>query len=242
LRVGYQNGALPTLAWIAGLDLPADPAVSFEEDIMATAWRMKGDYLKNCNCIATCPCDTVGVPYPNKGCEGVAAMRITEGSFGDVRLDGLVWVATYHWPGALHEGNGTLQPLIDERATMEQGDALLQILSGQHGGTFFEILASIVTTFLDPQFVPITFEFDQGSRRAHVLVRGIVETESAPLVVPATGEEQRVVVQLPNGFEYREMEVARTVTLIGTGAIKFNHTGTHSSLAQVEHTPTGLAA
>lgn len=28
------------------------------------SWRMKGQYIKNCNCIATCPCDTVGVPYP----------------------------------------------------------------------------------------------------------------------------------------------------------------------------------
>ncbi|WP_429319218.1 DUF1326 domain-containing protein [Paraburkholderia sp. GAS448] len=47
----------------------------------------------------------------------------------------------------------TIQPLIDERATPEQRDALLQIPGGQHGGTFFEILASIVTTFLGPQFV-----------------------------------------------------------------------------------------
>jgi len=171
----------------------------------------------------------------------MVGMRITEGNFGDVRLDGLAWAATFHWPGALHEGNGTMQPLIDERATPEQRNALLQILSGQHGGTFFEILASIVTTFLDPQFVPITFEFDKAGRRARVLVPGILETESAPLIVPATNEEQRVIVQLPNGFEYKEMEVARAVTLRGTGAIKFNHAGTHSSLAQVEHTPTGLA-
>jgi hypothetical protein len=95
----------------------------------------------------------------------MAGMRITEGYFGNVRLEGLIWVATYHWPGALHEGNGTMQPLIDERATPEQRDALLQILGGQQGGTFFEILASIVTTFLEPQFVPITFEFDRQVAR-----------------------------------------------------------------------------
>ena len=209
---------------------------------MATAWNMKGHYLKNCNCIATCPCDTVGVPYPHKGCEGMAGMHITEGYFGDVRLDGLTWVATYHWPGALHEGNGTMQPLIDERATPAQRDALLQILSGQHGGTFFEILASIVTTFHEPQFLPITFEFDLAARKARVLVPGILETVSGPLIVPATGNEQRVRLQMPNGFEYKEMEVAQSVVLKGTGAIKFDHKGTHSSLANVDHTPTGLAA
>jgi hypothetical protein len=30
-------------------------------DLMAQVeWKMKGEYMKNCNCIATCPCDTVG--------------------------------------------------------------------------------------------------------------------------------------------------------------------------------------
>ena len=37
-----------------------------------TKWRMRGQYLKSCSCIATCPCDTTGFPYPGKGCEGMA--------------------------------------------------------------------------------------------------------------------------------------------------------------------------
>ena len=205
-----------------------------------TEWRMKGQYVKNCNCIATCPCDTVGRPYPDPGCEGMAGMHIVEGHFGSVRLDGLNWVAAYHWPGALHEGNGTLQAFVDERATAEQRDALLRILSGQNGGTFFEILASIITTMHEPQFVPIHFEFDKKARRARVSIPGFLETASEPLKVPATGNEQRVRVCMPDGFEYKEMEVAQTAVLRGTGRIKFNHHGTHSSLADVEHTPEGV--
>lgn len=207
-----------------------------------TEWRMKGQYLKNCNCIATCPCDTVGRPYPNPGCEGVVAMNITEGNFGDIRLDGLKWASTVHWPGALHEGNGSLQFFIDENATPEQRDALLRILSGQAGGTLFEIIASIVTTLYEPQFVPIHFEFDKQKRRARLSIPGFVETESGPLKVPATGDEQRVIVRLPNGFEYKEMEVAACTTLKTTGPIKLEHQNTHSSLAEVEHTHAGLAA
>lgn len=203
-------------------------------------WRMKGRYLKNCNCIATCPCDTVGVPYPHRGCEGMAGMHILEGHFGDVRLDGLTWAVTYYWPGPLHEGNGSVQPFIDQRATEEQRNALLQILSGQAGNPWFEILASIVTTVHEPQFVPITFEFDRGKRTARVSVPGALETVSAPLTVPATGDEQRVIVKMPRGMEYREMEVAQAVVLKGTGAITFDHRGTHSSLAEVEHTQAGL--
>jgi hypothetical protein len=208
------------------------------------AWRMKGEYLKNCNCIASCPCDTMGVPYPNKGCEGLAGMRVTEGNFGSVLLDGLIWLAAFHWPGALHEGNGTMQPYISEEATPEQRQALGTILTGQAGGTFFEILAQIVTTLREPRFVHIDWEFDKDRRRARVGVAGEVETETAPLTVPATGDEQRVQVKMPDGFEYREMEVALAKTIESSlpGPLSFKLAGTHSSLALVEHAPEGLIA
>ena len=207
-----------------------------------TKWRMKGQYVKNCNCIASCPCDTAGRPYPDSGCEGMLGMHIVTGNFGDVKLDGLNWVATYYWPGALHEGNGIMQPFVDQRATPEQRNALLQILSGQSGGTFFEILKLIVVKIHEPQFLPIQFEFDKKKRMARVIVPGFLETVSEPLKVPVTGDEQKVVVQMPIGFEYKEMEVASCAVLKGTGPIKFDHKGTHSSLADVDHTQDGLVA
>ncbi len=210
---------------------------------MATIkWRMKGPYIKNCNCIATCPCDTVGLPYPHKGCEGTAGMHILKGNFGKIKLDGLTWAVAVHWPGAVHEGNGSAQPYIDKKATQAQRDVILQILSGKAGNPWFEILASTITTVHEPQFVPISFKFDKKKRKAHLLVPGFLETVSAPLTIPATGAEQRVIVKLPNGMEYKEMEVARTVVLKGTGAIKFDHQNTHSTLAVVEHTHRGLKA
>src|SRR5690348_13727001 len=129
-------------------------------------WKLRGHYLKNCNCNATCSCDTTGYPSPQKGCEGMAGMEIVEGYFGDVRLDGLKFVALYDWPGALHEGNGVLQPLVDERSTPEQRNALLTILSGQAGNAWFEFLASTVVKIHEPQFVPIHFEFDKKMRTA----------------------------------------------------------------------------
>lgn len=206
------------------------------------SWKMKGQYIKNCSCLATCPCDTIGVPAPNEFCEGMAGMHIVEGHFGDVRLDGLNWAVTYHWPGALHEGNGTLEAFVDEGANEGQRNALLQILTGQAGGTFFEILAQIVTKIEGPHFVNIQFQFDKERRRARVSVPGFFETTSGPLTIPPTGEEQRVIVQMPGGFEYKEMEVAQTGSLKATGAVKFDWQRTHSSLAEVEHTEKGLVA
>jgi len=201
---------------------------------------MKGQYIKNCNCITGCPCDTMGSPHPEKGCEGMAGMHISEGAFGQVALDGLTWVVVYSWPGALHEGNGSMQPYIDENASDEQRSALLTILSGHAGNAWFEVLFSIIRTVHEPQFVPITWEFDKVRRRARVSIPGLLETQSVPLRAPMTGEEQEVIVQIPKGMEYKEFCVAQSVLLKGTGALKFDYKNRHSSMAEVEHTHQGL--
>lgn len=206
-------------------------------------WRMKGTHLKNCNCAFGCPCD-FNAPPTYGPCEGMAGMHIEEGHFGDVPLDGLCWAATYHWPGPLHEGNGTLQPVIDERADERQREALLTILSGgeQDEGTFFQILSMIVSRLLEPQFAAFEFECDAEARRARMVAPGIFETVTEPIANPVTGAPHRALVQLPEGFEYRLAEIGSAATLRGTGEIRFDHRDCHSSLARVEFVPTGLAA
>ena len=54
--------------------------------------------------------------------------------------------------------------------------------------------------------------------QARVVIPGVLETVSAPLTVPATGEEQRAILRMPDGMEYKEMEVAQSVVLKGTVA------------------------
>jgi hypothetical protein len=206
---------------------------------------MKGQYIKNCSCLATCPCDTIGVPAPNKFCEGLVAMNIQEGNFDGVDLSGLKWAGVVHFPGALHEGNGTLEAFIDERANEAQRNALIQILTGQAGNAWFEIIAEFVTTVHGPHFAKIDFEFEKGKRHARVGVPGAFETVSEPLASldpRAAGGHNRVIVRMPEGVEYKEMDVARTAPLKSTGEIKFDWKGTHSSLADVEHTEKGLVA
>jgi hypothetical protein len=205
-------------------------------------WRLKGEWVKNCNCAFGCPCDFNARPTQGH-CEGLVAMNIKEGHFGDVRLDGLKFVVTVSWPGALHEGNGTIQPIIDERADQQQREALLAIMSGQHSaeGTLFNIMSLIVTEILEPQFAPIDFTFDMEARRARVSVPGILETEVEPIRNPVTGAEHRIQVMMPDGFEHRGAEVA-SARIASTGGIKFETPQGHSSLATVEQTPTGVAA
>ena len=207
-----------------------------------TDWRLEGEWLKNCNCAYGCPCDFNARPTHGE-CKGLFAMHITKGRFGAVALDGLKFAITVDFPGPLHEGNGQIQPIVDERATAAQREALFAIMSGKHSkeGTLFHIVSMIVTKMHDPVFAPIRFEFDEKARRAKVIIPGVLETEVEPIRNPVTGAEHRIQVVMPEGFEHRGAEVA-SADIRSTGAIRYEVRKGHGSLATVVQTPSGVVA
>lgn len=204
------------------------------------SWRLEGEWIKNCNCAFGCPCDFNARPTHGE-CQALIGMHITKGHFEKTRLDDLHFFAVVHFPGALHEGNGQAQPIIDERASPEQRDALFKILSGQHSaeGTLFHIFNLIVAKMHDPIFAPVSFEFDQEARTARAIVPGVVETDVEPIRNPVTGLAHRVRVVLPEGFEHSEGEVASS-NIRSSAAIPFQTQGSHSTLARVVQTPQGV--
>lgn len=208
----------------------------------ASNWRLEGEWMKNCNCAFGCPCDFNAMPT-HGSCKGMVGMKITKGNFEGIKLDGLMFAATVDFPGALHEGNGKMQPIVDERATAEQRQALFNIMSGKHSaeGTLFHILSQIVTTIHDPIFAPFEFSFDKNGRIARLVAKGVLETDVEPIKNPVTGSPHRIRVVMPEGFEHREAEAA-SANIRSTGAIKFETKGSHSSLATVVQTPQGVAA
>jgi hypothetical protein len=173
-------------------------------------WSIKGPELNTCNCDFSCPCQFNALPT-HGDCRAAMAMRIDEGHFGDVPLDGLHWVSLVAWPGAIHEGNGTCLAVIDERADERQRKALRTILSGREtapGATIFNVFATTFTTVLPPQYRPIEFSIDIPARVGRFAVPGLMEASAAPILNPVTKEPHRVRVVLPDGFEYREAEFA----------------------------------
>ena len=52
-------------------------------------WSLKGDWFDVCTCNVVCPCTFAQRPTDNH-CEGVLAYRITEGTFGDTDMSGLL--------------------------------------------------------------------------------------------------------------------------------------------------------
>jgi hypothetical protein len=205
-------------------------------------WRLEGEWIKNCNCAFGCPCDFNARPT-NGSCKGFVAMHITSGHFEATRLDGLHFAVIVSFPGALHEGNGEAQPIIDIRADAAQRQALGNILSGQYSeeGTLFHIFSLIVSTLHDPVFAPVKFEFNKESRVAHLAIAELLESDVVPIRNPVTNAEHRIRVVMPEGFEHIEGEVA-SATIRSTGPIRIDTQGSHSTLATVVQTPHGVEA
>lgn len=207
---------------------------------MPATWSIEGDWFKNCNCDPGCPCDFNQAPTHGQ-CEGIIAMRIDRGWFGDVELDGLKFAGAAYWPGRIDEGNGHIIPIIDESANDDQRQALLTILSGAAGGTLFEIFSAVCPNVREPVFAPIEFEFDIDSRSGRLKAGDLIETTTVSLRHIDPPEPYQIIVRIPEGFEYTgpnheaETAVAKTLKVSAGGELDYEHTDGHSSMAVVKH-------
>jgi hypothetical protein len=171
-----------------------------------------GDQFGSCNCAYSCPCQ-FGWPEPTTGdCQAIVTGHIDQGYYGDTRLDGLNWALLLKWPGPIPEGNGTQQAIVDERADDAQFDALNRILHGEDtdpGTTHFFVYNSTMSRVLDPVRAPIDFACDIEARTGRAASPGLFEVRGEPIVDEASGNEHRVRIDLPDGFEYRIAEIGR---------------------------------
>lgn len=174
-----------------------------------TPWEIKTIEFANCNCAYGCPCQFNALPtYGN--CEAVVCNEITEGHYGEVKLDGVRFGAVFWWPGAVHEGNGKGQPFVDESASEAQREAILKIMSGQDTdpmATVFAVYFATLTEVFDPVFAPIEFDVNVEGRRGRFVVPGVADCTGEPIKNPITGEEHRARIDLPGGFEYEIAEM-----------------------------------
>lgn len=205
-----------------------------------TDWKISTKRLSTCSCDYGCPCEFNGKPTFDQ-CEGIEAFEITEGYFGDVRLDGLRVAGAFNWPGPVHEGKGTYLPVIDHRATEAQIEALFTILSGeeQEPTTMFNIYGSTIETELDPIFAEIDFEFDLAGRRGRMEVKNVLKGSIEPIRNPVTGAEHRAQIRLPEGFEFRDAEMG-SATYEANGALPMAHAKRYAALTFVTYGPYGI--
>ncbi len=203
-------------------------------------WMIRTKQLGLCSCDYGCPCEALAPPTRTP-CEGVMAMEITEGYFGDVRLDGLRVAGVYRWPGAVHEGKGTWWSIIDKAASEAQVEALFKIMGGeeQEPTTGFAIYGSTIENEPDPVFAEIEFEWDIEKRKGLFSVSGVLGAEVEPIENPVTGAPHFMSIHLYDGFEFREAEMA-SATFWSKGELEQNYSKRYAAISYVTYGPYGI--
>jgi len=175
-------------------------------------------------------------------CRGVEVGRIERGYFGTVQLDGLFYAVTYAWPGAIFEGNGAMQAIIDERADDKQREGLITVL---HGGetdeakTHWWVFHAMSSTVHQPIFRPFEFVVDIERRTARVVIPNVLESRGSPIISPATGGEHRVRIDFPAGIEFEIAEIGSASTT-ATGAVPLVLNASYGQFNMIRHSGSGV--
>jgi hypothetical protein len=181
---------------------------------VSVEWEIKATEFANCNCSYGCPCQ-FSAPPTHGNCQYVAGYQIKQGHFGDVKLDGLRTAAIGRWPGAIHEGNGTMQVVIDERADARQREALLKIMTGQETedmATMWWVYSAMSPNKLPPIYGKIDLEVDVDARAARLEVPGVISSKGEPIRNVVSRAEHRVRIDFPQSFEFGLGEIGSGTT------------------------------
>jgi hypothetical protein len=99
------------------------------------SWSIKGAYVETCSCEVICPCYASfdhGATYDY--CRVTLVFDIREGDVDGTDVGGLKVAAIADTPKVMTDGNWRLGLFVDERATDEQMNKLVDVFSGQLGG------------------------------------------------------------------------------------------------------------
>lgn len=105
-------------------------------------YQLEGSLLEVCNCDTLCPC-WIGDDPDNGTCDSVIAYNLVSGKIRGVDVSGLTLVSVVQIPGNILEGNWRQVVLVDDKASEEQMDAMLDCFGGKLGGPLAD-LASLV--------------------------------------------------------------------------------------------------
>jgi hypothetical protein len=99
------------------------------------SWNLTGSYVETCSCELMCPCNLSldhGATYDF--CRSTLVFNIHEGQVEGVGIGGVKVAVIIDTPKVMTEGNWRVGVFVDEQATNEQLDKLMQVFGGQLGG------------------------------------------------------------------------------------------------------------
>ena len=124
------------------------------------AWKLKGSYAETCSCELMCPCNLSfdhGATYDF--CRVTLVFDIREGEIEGTDVGGLKVAAIADAPKVMTEGNWKLGVFVDDQASDEQADKLVQVFGGQLGGPM-AALTPLVGEMLGVERAPIEVRHD----------------------------------------------------------------------------------
>ena len=124
------------------------------------AYRLEGQLLEVCTCNILCPC-WVGEDPDGGTCDGVLSWHIDKGSVNGIDVSGRTFAILTHIPGNILKGNWRVVVFVDDGATAEQQQALIDVWTGKLGGPVAD-LAQLVGEVIAVERVPIRFKVEGG--------------------------------------------------------------------------------
>ena len=83
------------------------------------------------------------------------------------------------------------------------------------------------------------FDWDIKARTGRMAVSNVLEASLEPIRNPVTGAPHRALIKLPEGFEYREAEMASS-TFWSSGAISQDRKNCYGYLTYATYGPYGV--
>jgi hypothetical protein len=130
------------------------------------AYRLEGRLLEVCTCDVLCPC-WVGADPDGGTCDGTLSWHFDKGKIDGVDVSGLTLAILCHIPGNILKGNWRAVVFMDEKASPQQEEAILNAFTGKLGGPIAE-LAQLIGEVVAVERAPITFEVEKGKGRLRI--------------------------------------------------------------------------
>jgi hypothetical protein len=93
-------------------------------------YQLKGRLLEVSNCKILCPCWVGEDPDPGT-CDSVNVWHVDKGTVNRINVSGLTIATPNHIPGNVLKGNWRIVFYVDDKATPEQQETLLNVFSGK---------------------------------------------------------------------------------------------------------------
>ena len=144
-------------------------------------YQLEGRLLEVCDCNVLCPC-WIGEDADNGTCDAVLAYHIDQGKIDGTDVSGLSLGLMGHIPGNILQGNWRIVLFVDDQASPQQQEAILNAWTGKLGGPLAD-MAKLVGEVIAVERAPISFQVEAGEGR--LSIGTVAEATMAPYKSPA---------------------------------------------------------